>query len=494
MRRTGANEIHSEAFSARIEAAQELRAAGGKAAPDVVRLHASADKLSEVSGLYGLAPNAIIYGAFGEFTKIAALLIEWRSSVLDAVVDAQRFKIAAKVRATAWLKAYGSHPALAKLAEVASAVGNIENIDEVQAVATKIGGVPLPIGIYALPDRDTLRARSGFEGASESDRPAPPPDLAVAFVKFSIDGKPLNEVHYVSPGEAHDMDVEVRVSRWPKDATHLALEPVTVEPSGTYHLPKFQLDAPAGEEGPFRLSSQGRMILSVPNHIHARPFEFKYAARFIPSGTEQPVEVIGQRTLLLEGVDIGRSPLTGYPGVDKRLIDVRNQLRVVPHVDQRELADALTAAFALGNYAGQVIQDNLYDAPVGEAEFQRRARSFLRGHPSIGSELEEHPHVAGGITDISFRGIPIELKSETEQLMSLKECERFVPQAASYTVGTNKHIGILCVLDSSKKQQPPFPAEDGIAIFQHQHPNGSPVYIITFLLQGNLAKPSSFSR
>jgi hypothetical protein len=315
----------------------------------------------------------------------------------------------------------------------------------------------------------------------------------VAFVKFSIDGKPLNEVHYVSPGETHDIDVEVRVSRWPKDATHLALEPVTVEPSGTYQLPKFMLDAPLAEAGPFRLASQGRMVLTVPNYIHARPFEFKYTGRFVPSGTEQPVEVVGQRTLLLEGADIARNPLTGYLGIDKKLIDIRNMLRVAPHVDQRELSDALAVAFALGNYAGQTIQDNLFNSTIDEAEFHRRIRGFLRSHPTIGAELEEHPHAAGGITDISFRGIRIELKSEPDQRVTLVDCGRFVGQAASYTVGSGKHIGILCVLDCSKKDQPPFPAEDGIGILPPQHADGSPIYVLTFVLQGNLAKPSSFS-
>jgi hypothetical protein len=494
MTRTSAEEIHSKAFSVRIEAVEELRAVGIVASPDVARLRATASELEEVSGLYGLAPNAAIYEAFSDLTKIVALLTEWRAAVLDAGLEAQRFLTAAKERVAAWQKKHGANPALGKLAEVAQAIANVQAIDEIQALATRLSTVPLPIGIHAIPRREPLRARMGLDDEFQTTRPEPPPDLAVAFIKFAIDGKPLEEIHYISPGEIHDMDVDVRVSRWPKDATHLMLEPATIEPPGTYHLPKFELAAPMGETGPFRLASRERMMLSVPNYFHAHPFEFKYVARFVPSGSEQPVEVTGQRTLLLEGVDIARTPLTGYPAIDRKLIDVRNQLRTVPQVDQRELSDALILSFALGNYAGQVTQDNLYNDAVDEEEFQRRIRSFLRTHPRIGSELEEHPHVAGGITDISFRGIRIELKSEQQKLLALKDCERFVPQAASYTIGTNKRLGILCVLDCSKKQQPAFPAEDGIGIFPYQHGDGTPVYIIAFLLQGNLVRPSNLSR
>jgi len=55
-------------------------------------------------------------------------------------------------------------------------------------------------------------------------------DLAVAFLKFTIDGIPLSEIHYVSPGEMHDLDIEVRVSRW-QGATALILQPVMIEQS-----------------------------------------------------------------------------------------------------------------------------------------------------------------------------------------------------------------------------------------------------------------------
>ena len=159
----------------------------------------------------------------------------------------------------------------------------------------------------------------------------------------------------------HDLDLEVRVSRWPVGATALVLEPVTTEHPDAYKMPNFMIPAPVGT-GPFQLGQQGRVALNVPNHFNARPFEFKYLARFEPRGSEQPVETVGQRTLLLEGIDLARQPLTGYQHVDRKLVETRNTLRVASHMVQKELTDALALAIPLANLAGQSVSDNVFDA------------------------------------------------------------------------------------------------------------------------------------
>jgi hypothetical protein len=60
-------------------------------------------------------------------------------------------------------------------------------------------------------------------------------------------------------------------------------------------------------------------------------------------------------------------------------------------------------------------------------------------------------------------------------------------------VGNGKRLGVLCVLDCSAKTQPAFPVQDGIGVLAHQQ-GETAVLILTVLLQGNLALPSSFSR
>jgi hypothetical protein len=487
MRQTRSEEILSAAYPTRIEIVEALREAALGGECDALRVRDAANGLVAASGAYGDAPNAAIYAAIGELALCISLLLEWRSGVLNAVQDAQRFQIAARERAAVWSKDRSPDGAYSYVIKVAELISGITSVSEVGNVAAALAAIPVPVGLYS-----EFRQRSPRIHEDGSPARATPVELTVAFLKFTIDGKPLAETHFVSPGEMHDLDIEVRVSRWPAGASALILDPVTIEHADAYKMPVFSIAAPVGT-GPFQLAQQGRAALTVPNHFNARPFEFKYVARFEPRGSEQPVETVGQRTLLLEGLDLTRQPLTGYRHVDQKLIDIRNDLRVASGMVQQELTDALALVVPLAGFAAQSVQDNLFNAAISEDEFQKRVRSFLRSHPNVGSALEEHPHAARGITDLSFRGIRLELKSEKVERLLLADCERFVAQAASYAVGSGKRLAVLCVLDCSPKTQPPFPVEDGIGVYVHRSTE-TPVYVLTILIQGNLAKPSDFSR
>jgi hypothetical protein len=486
MRHTRNEEILSAAYDVRIEAIEALREAARGGEATAARLYAASTSLKAVAERYGDAPSAAIYLAFSELAHMVGLLTDWRLAVLNAGNDAQRFQTAAKERAQGWLERHQADGSLAGLHEFATGIAGLQSVIDVAKAAAQLASLPLPIGIFSIPKPPNRDVESTEEAQCK------PEQLAVAFLKFTIDGIPLSEIHYVSPGEMHDLDIEVRVSRWPQGATALILQPVTIEQSGVYKMPVFSIPAPAGA-GPFRLTERGRAMLSIPNHLNARQFEFKYAASFEPRGTEQPVEVVGQRTLLLEGVDLARHPLTGYANLDRKLFEIRDSLRPTPGLPHQEAADALALLTPLANFAGQVVQDNLFKAATTEAEFQERLRLFLRSQPNIGSQLEEHPRSTGGITDLSYKGIRLELKSEPHKRLTLADCQQFVGQAASYAVGNGKRLGVLCVLDCSAKTQPAFPVQDGIGVFTHQQ-GETAVFVLTVLLQGHLALPSSFSR
>jgi hypothetical protein len=485
-RRTGGDEILSSAYGARIQAIEALGAAGLGAADAHARLRAATGELRLSVVEYGEAEASKWYSELADLIDLVSLLVEWRSSVLNAVADAQRFATAAKERAAIWLEQRKDGSMNEHLEAVANEIAGVSAISEVARVAVQLAGVPLPISLYSIPKRE--RGGRVHDYGDEKETPG----LQVAFLKFTIDGTAVEETHHLAPGEMHDLDVEVRVSRWPKGATALMLEPVSIEPPGTYQLPTFSIEAPLGE-GPFRLIKQGRAVLNVPQHFGARPYEFKYVARFLPSECEQPIDTVGQRTLTLQGMNPALRSLTGYANLDRKLIEIRDQLRPTFRRDQQDLVDALTLAMPLVNLAGQARQDNLFKSVISEPDFQKEIRRLLRARPSIGAALDEHPHAAGGITDLSFRGIRLELKVESGHNLTLQDCERFLEQTVSYVAANGKRIGVLCVLDCSPKKRPAFPAEDGIGVQMHQATE-TPIFVLTILLQGNLASPSDFSR
>lgn len=478
--------ILSEAYSARIRAIEALRAATEARVNNAQAMRNAADDLDAASISCDYSVAASSYSALAGLLRITAMLVEWRGGIFDAAQDADRFLRSAKAQYKLWLEEYRAVEIQQRLLENSVAIESVAELEQVGNVCHAIASIPLPIPFFAAEVRPSWLP----QGNQQEDK-EPPVELKVAFLQFQINGEPAKQVHFLAPQMAHDLEIEVRVSRWPDSATTLDLRPVTVEKSDTYDFPFFQFNRPSGN-GPFVMRQQGRAILKFPHSLHASPFEFKYAAEFSPRASEQPVAVVGHRTLRIEGIDLQRSPITGYQAMDRKLIELRDILRENRLIAETDLKSSLVLMAALGSLAYRALHDDLYPGTRDEPQFQRDVRAELRRVPEIASELEEHPHASGGITDLSFRGIRIELKVEQQKLLALDDCNRFLGQTASYVIATGKRIGILCVLDCSPKIVA-LPAEENWGILKHHTKDGE-VLIVALIIQGNLPTPSSLSR
>lgn len=478
--------ILSEAFSARIKAIEALRTATEARTNNAQAMRNAADDLDAASISCDYSVAAASYGALAGLLRITSMLVEWRSAILDAVQDADRFLRGAKAQYKLWQEEYRTAKIQQGLLESSAAIDSVADLEQVENICHAIASTPLPIPFFAAAVHPSWTPKDDRQQEKE-----PPVELKVAFLQFKINDEPAKQLHFLTPQMAHDLEIEVRVSRWPDGATTLNLRPVTVELPSTYDFPCFRFERTAGDE-PLQMRQHGRAILKFPQSIHARPFEFKYAAEFLPHASEQPVAVVGHRTLRIEGIDLLRSPITGYPAMDKKLLQLRDRLRENRAIAETDLKSSLVLMTALGSLAYQALHDDLYPGTRDEPQFQRDVRAALRIVPEIASELEEHPHASGGITDLSFRGIRIELKVEQQKLMALDDCNRFLGQTASYVIATGKRIGILCVLDCSPKTVA-YPSEENIGILKHKTNEGE-VSVIALIIQGNLPTPSSLSR
>lgn len=481
--------VISRVYPTRIKAVEALLAAalGGRDRAAVLR--ELAEELDSVGPLYGRASTAGVYAAFAQLMRIAALLVQWRNAVLSAEADADRFLRAAKAQHKLWMTEYEKTSSVRNLSAASVQIPLATTIDDVDAICRRIAATPLPIGIFAEEAPDYSHIGGTREEAVEKPEPS---ELSVAFLQFSVDGEQVDHVHHLAPGEMHDLEVEVRVSRWPEGAEQLELLALSIEPKSVYEFPDFRFSRPEGR-APFVLRQRGRAVLKIAQALQARPFEFRYSAAFKPTSAEQPISVVGQRTLTIEALDISKSPITGYRAVDTAIVDIRNQIRRLGIIPTEDIENTLILVGRLGNVAGRALQDALFNKIESEKAFQMELRNELRRDPRIGSELDEHAKAGGGFTDLSFRGIRLELKYEKDSPLSLSDCERYVEQTLSYVVGTGKRVGVLAVLDNSPKQSAPMPAEDGIGLMIKPSDKGS-VCVVTVLIQGNLSRPSDLSR
>lgn len=478
--------VLSVVYSARIKCILALLRCVNPHATEDTELTKCSAALDEASTVYGPASAAEVCSALAELLRIVALLVQWRRAILDAVADHDRFLRAANARCSLWLNAYGEKETARPLISVATAIQAIRSFEDVGSVCRLLASVPLPVGVFAAPER---ASRAWIPPSTAENSEA---ELSVAFLQFSIDGVLAGELEYLSPCEAHDLELEVRVSRWPDDAELLRLSPISIEAPSTYDFPVFEFLRPTGNP-PFKLRQRGRSVIKIAQSLRALPFEFKYSAEFLPNTAEQPIAVVGQRSLCIEGIDVRSAPLTGYQHIDRKLLRLRDSLRSKSLINRDDLTDVMTILKPLANLAGRAVQDAEFKGNIPEADFQVLLRRELRTHGEVSSELEEHAHAAGGITDLSFRGIAIELKAVTTKRLTLKDCEKFVDQTVAYAVAKGRRIAVLCILDCSPKTTPAYPPEEGIDILERPTPTGA-IYVATVLIQGNLPRPSDLSR
>ena len=346
--------------------------------------------------------------------------------------------------------------------------------------------VPLP-----LPMAAEERPRAVWpDGATSQERTH---QICVAFTSFMLDGQPFKEPQTIEPGILRDLGAEVNISRWPDDAVSLVLEPLSIEPNGTYELPTFVFNRPAATP-PLRLEQVGRIVVRSPTSALARPLEFAYRARSIPETCGATLTMQGQRHLRVECFGAELRSESRYILVDQKLRDIRDHARRVPAVRDAELHDFLLIMSALGGVAGQGLQDNLFPAPISESQFQKELKHYLRSDRRIGSQLEEHPRAGGGITDLSFKGIRLELKVENEGRISIADASQYFQQVAQYVAGSDRRFGALCILDVSTKTEAPGSVANDIDFQTVTSPAGGlPICIGVVVIRGNLAKPSSFS-
>lgn len=467
-------------FPFRIRAVKSLMASlGPSAAAD---LDDAAEGINEILLQIHDEQSQSDWQALREALLISAKLCSWYEATQAGEVDADRFLRAAQLKLSEWQTSdsgYG-HELKSLLTEIESGF----SAPRIKALLDSIAYLPFPVSIFTKEAPIIRPGRTGTE--------KPESELAIAFLEFRIDGKNAEAVHRLPAGQLLDLELKLRISRWPDGAERLILRPVSVEPEDIWILPEFDFKRPQGEP-PFTLDAFGRLSIKTPMSLGARPLEFLYSAEFLPTDAEQPVAVAGQRSLRLDSSAVHEHVETGYQSLDAKLIELRNRLRDEPRISEREIETALHLFKPLANLVGQSLQDNLFPVVINESKLEEYVIRHLRSHPEIGVELEVQAHSSGGRTDVSFRQMRVELKVKNNAPINDNDLTKYAQQAAAYAVGSDKTIAPLCILDGSQKTKPALPMAEAIRVIPVQ-PGDRPIYVIAFILQGRLAKPSSLSR
>ena len=477
--------ILKHAFPKRVEALEALTqilSSGG----DPVLLEKTAKALLDAARDLGVGQAAIAYRIYGLLTKALGHLTNWKHAVRNAEIDADRYLRSAKEITKEALTATPEGDANEPYRAAATAIEAVSKLEDVAECAERVIRIALPLPLLAHPQSDMLCREARRDSQQEPPRPE-------VFLEFSLDGQPFASPQVVSPGQLHDITLSVIVNNWPVAADQLLIHPTSVEQNDICKLPKFTLQKPtnlAHSENKF----EERFHIDIHQSISARPLEYCYRADFIL--TMEPINAVvtGNARLEIYSYDPALNPVSGYREVDFKLLKIRDTLHKTILVDDRQLTDFLTVMTVLGRTVGKALQDAFFRGKWKEKRFQKHMKQLLRDEPKIGSALEEHPTAGGGITDLSFHQIRIELKVENKREVNLENACRYSNQTAQYVAGSDRRLGILCVLDCSPKKEAPGLVVNDIGVASVLTPkaaaNTVPTTLGVVIIRGNLPVPS----
>jgi hypothetical protein len=118
----------------------------------------------------------------------------------------------------------------------------------------------------------------------------------------------------------------------------------------------------------------------------------------------------------------------------------------------------------------------------------------------LGEDVEEHRHQAGGITDVRFRGVIVELKVEHNDGRRKIIGKKFAAQTTQYQGVEARQVGAVVVLDQTVKTLPPGDIRNDVLLVNvptHGDPEIDKLYpsrVFVFVVNGNLKSPSEYSR
>jgi hypothetical protein len=482
MRRSG---THSSVLLARTNAREALFSALDNSSGAAQALSEAADELHAFA-VPGFSSPSVTdeIRLFAVLIDCCARLVLWPKAVRDCEADADRYLRGAKLVLKESLVVQTDLND-DTFAEARRAIQELSDISGVPDVLRAVLQIPLPI---AFP-LEVARQRVPVSENQSREESLP---IVVAFTSFEVNNQPFRKDQVLNFNIGYDLSVEIVLSRWPERESDLRLEPLSVEPIDAYSLPTFVFSRPNGT-GPYTLRSTKRMVIKQAGSFLARPMEFSYRAMFLET---KDITTEGQRHLSVRCFDPRSDPQSGYAQVDQKLVEIRDQARKFPAIDDAELSAFLVLMGAVGGVAGQSLQDNLFKDVWDEAAFQAELMSRLRARPVIGSTLEEHPHVGGGITDLSFNQIRLELKAVSDHPVTQADVDKHLPQIVQYVSGSDRRFGILCILDTYPKTSEPGSVADDINYITRMGPSGRglPIGIGIIIIRGNLATPSSLSR
>jgi len=379
----------------------------------------------------------------------------------------------------------------------ANQVTNTTETGQIKVASDYLAKVPVP---PFLVEAEDPMARYGGKSEVPNEAAVKQGPLVIRLM-MTVDGRPWANPQVLTAGLNYDLRADIMAPNWPAGADRLVLDVVTTLPPEEWTISPLVVERNSLTEAGIT-SLKGHISFPTGQSFLSEPLALQIRATFLSSTQPdfaQVATIVGFHKLLGRISDPKRTPsLSKYPILDQRIVEIIEEVRDLKGMTEGHLEDFITALSVVVNYMGIAAQQALYRGKEKtlEKNFQRDLLIHLRGQ--LGEEVQEAPKVGGGITDIVFRSITLELKVEEEEKDRSKMLARYQDQTAQYIAMKTRQLGLLCVLDLTKKDVPPAPPQNNIVLLKPELHGFSadapyPVRIAAIVIDGNLLTPSSYS-
>ena len=357
--------------------------------------------------------------------------------------------------------------------------------------------IPLPT-LYWYRRKSEIPYQNPYQNRTEEPK-APPMVRVIVF----LDHAPVASPQLLKPNILYSLKFQVRGLEWPDEAKCLRLDLLTTCPRSEYSVSEFALVRPRCiENGEYQGELPGNIKFKSAQSSGLDDLVFTVRGAFETSdGVFVEIPVIGHNELCLRVVNQDRYPLmTSNQRLDRHLHELVEKLRSdCPKVED-ELPDLLRMLETLTNLLATYAQEAIFkkQSDVSESEFQGTVLSSLR--MVLGQDIQEHPKQAGGVTDIRYRGVIVELKVEKKNGDRKHISKKYTAQAAQYAGVEARQVSILLVLDLTPKDKPPGDIRNDILLTDVETHGGDdtskefPSKAFVFVINGNMNSPSDYSR
>ena len=434
-----------------------------------------------MESLGSVADGDVIW-AFTEIVESLVLGVRWMRACWNAESDAERFAKAARLRAGAVVKqAQDVWPP--NLVAAAEGLAQLDDRSTPAQIAALLRRVP-------LPPRFTTKSRQPAPIRDEDPQALAP---SVALI-VQLHGEPVMRPTILRPGAMQQLQVEARVSEWPRSADVLEVEFISVHLGDFLHASKLAF-TPDQLHQPLEVRIAGERPSTDP------PLSLTALASFRREEERLDARVVGNPTLELATFDPQTATPPNQPAAARRLQEMMGELRnAYPQLPEEDRIDIHRLFEGVLRFAHDALDNRLgAQEDIDEAWFQRELVSFLRADPSIGAGLEQQVRRAGGQADLILGNTVAELKVEKENPIPLAEAEtRFAAQAVQYASAGDAPVSLLIVLDAAPKRAPAGVMGNEMAWAYPEVASGPdpaiPSAVGIVIMRTGYPRPSDFSR